>query len=53
MRLGLIQSKLGVIAAIKNYKFTIHESMKPPYLLRPGSILLYLKNDPIVNLTRV
>lgn len=53
MRLGLIQAKLGVLAAIKNFKFTPHESMKPPYVFRPGSILLYFKNDPILNFTRI
>lgn len=53
MRLGLIQAKLGVLAAIKNFKFTPHESMKPPYVFRPGSILLYFNNDPIVNVTRI
>lgn len=53
MRLGLMQSKLGVIAALRNFKLALHESMKPPYKTSPGTIVLSFKNDPIINFTRL
>lgn len=53
MRLGLIQAKLGIIAALRDFKISLHESMKPPFKTSPGSILLSFVNDPILNITRL
>lgn len=53
MRLGLIQAKLGIIAALRDFRITHHESMKPPFKTSPGSILVTFVNDPMLNITRL
>lgn len=53
VRLGYIQSKVGIITALTNYKFSVHESTKPPFEISPGHILLSFKKDPLLNVTRL
>lgn len=53
LRLGYIQSKVGIISALTKYKFSLHESTKPPFEISPGHILLSFKRDPLLDVTRL
>lgn len=53
MRLGLIQAKLAIVTALRHFKVSLHESMKPPFEYSPGAIQLTFKQDLLINFIRL
>ncbi|XP_066154468.1 cytochrome P450 6a2-like [Euwallacea fornicatus] len=48
MRFGLMQAKIGIVALLSKFKFTLHPSVKPPFEADQGLRLYALKKDIIV-----
>lgn len=52
-RFGLLQSKVGIITLLRNYRFTVNEKTQIPFVMDPKNIILTVKGDIWLNAERV
>ncbi|XP_076273990.1 cytochrome P450 6a2-like [Rhynchophorus ferrugineus] len=53
LRFGLMQTKVGLISLIKNFRFTLNEKTKTPVEMERGSIVLSVKGDVWLDVQRI
>lgn len=53
MRFGLLQSKVGLVSLIKNYRFTVNKKTQEPITYEPSNIVLAAKGDIWLNAEKV
>ena len=49
MRFGLMQTKVGLTALLKNYKFTVNEKTKEPLTMQVHSFVLAAEGEVWLN----
>ncbi|XP_044261778.1 probable cytochrome P450 6a13 [Tribolium madens] len=53
MRFGLLQSKMGLVALIKNYKFTVNKKTKEPITYQPAHVVLAAQGEIWLNAQKI
>lgn len=51
-RFGLLQTKVGLVAALKDFKVTVNEKTKLPIVHAPGASITAVKGDVWLNVSR-
>jgi cytochrome P450 family 6 len=45
MRFGLLQSKMGLVSLLKNYKFTVNKKTREPLHYQPNHVVLAAQGE--------
>ncbi|KAJ3651670.1 hypothetical protein Zmor_017694 [Zophobas morio] len=53
MRFGLLQSKMGLVSLIRNFKFSLNEKTKQPLIYKPNSLVLSVEGEVWLNAERI
>ncbi|XP_015840000.1 probable cytochrome P450 6a14 isoform X2 [Tribolium castaneum] len=53
MRFGLMQTKVGLTALLKNYKFSVNSKTQTPLKMKPNSFILAAEGDVWLNAQKV
>nr|WDY85977.1 cytochrome P450 6HY3 [Pagiophloeus tsushimanus] len=53
LRFGIMQSKVGLVSLLKDFRFTLDSTMKPPYESDKGSLVYMFKKNVMLRATKI
>jgi cytochrome P450 family 6 len=53
MRFGLLQSKMGLVSLLKNYKFTVNKKTMEPLQYQPRNFVLAAQGEIWLNAEKI
>nr|WDY85978.1 cytochrome P450 6HY4 [Pagiophloeus tsushimanus] len=53
LRFGIMQSKVGIVSLLKDFRFTLDATMKPPYEADTASLVYMFKKDLMLKATKL